>query len=631
MRIIDSIKKYIFLPVVLLFFACAQEKRAKVIPVEHFFKTPEKTAFQISPDGRHISYLQPYKNRLNLFVTTLDGKSVRRLTSESERNISYYFWADDEQLVYVRDKDGEKNSQLFAVAKDGTRHRNLISVPDARFSLISTEPLRDNQLLVAINKRDVAAFDAYRLDINTGKLSLVTQNPGNIVGWYADSKGKIRLAVAGDGVNEAILYRETEAKPFRTVVTNNFKSTVAPIGFSGDHACIYAISNNNRDKSALVEIDCNTGKEHRVIYSNPSVDVTDAYYSPRKQKPLYVNFESWKRERRFLDPGAEGLYRFLEKQLPGAELRMTSTDSAARKFIIRTSTDRNAGAYYLFTRDENKLTLLSEINPHLKEEDLAEMKPISYKTRDNLTIHGYLTLPKGVKPENLPVIVLPHGGPSTRNSWGFNSEVQFLANRGYAVFQMNYRGSTGYGKEFWTAGFKQWGGKMQNDITDGVRWLIREGIADPKRIGIYGASFGGYSALHGLCFNSDLYACGASYSGLLNLFTYLKGIPPHYKPYLEMYYEMVGNPETNADYFRNVSPVFHTNLVKVPVLIAQGGKDPRVNVSETNQFVKELKNRGVPVTYVRKEDEGHFFKKPKNRLEFYQQLEKFFATNLSKK
>lgn len=615
----------------LLVISCRQGERVREIPVQDFFKNPEKTAFQISPDGRHIAYLQPFGDRLNLFVATEDGKSAKRITTERDRNISFYFWADNDQLVYIMDRGGDPKPNLFAVRRDGSRRRGLLNYPGVKFSLISSEPLKNGQLLIALNKRDVAAFDAYRLDINTGDLKLVTQNPGNIAQWYADAMGRIRLAVAGDGVNETILFREDETRSFKPVVTNNFKSTVAPIGFNGEDGCIYAISNYGRDKSALVEIDSRSGREHRVIYANANVDVTEAYYSPRKQRPLYVVFESWKKERRFLDKNAEAIYSLLENRLPGAEIRMTSTDSMATKFILRAYTDRNPGTYYLYDRNNKKLTLLSRVNPALKESEMSEMKPVSFRSRDGLTIHGYLTLPLGVRPEKLPVVVLPHGGPSSRNSWGFNAEVQFLANRGYAVFQVNFRGSTGYGKNFWTAGFKQWGGKIQNDITDGVRWLIKEGVADPKRIGIYGASFGGYSALHGLCFNSELYACGASYSGLLNLFTYLKGIPPHYKPYLEMYYEMVGNPETNADYFRNVSPVFHTNQIRVPVLIAQGGKDPRVNISETNQFVRELKSRGIPVTYVVNENEGHFFKEQKNRLEFYRQLEKFFAVNLKQR
>jgi dipeptidyl aminopeptidase/acylaminoacyl peptidase len=237
-------------------------------------------------------------------------------------------------------------------------------------------------------------------------------------------------------------------------------------------------------------------------------------------------------------------------------------------------------------------------------------------------------LPKGDQNKNLPVIVMPHGGPDTRNTWTYNSEVQFLANRGYAVFQMNFRGSTGYGKEFWSAGFKQWGGRIQQDITDGVHWLIKEGVADPKRIGIYGYSFGGYSALWGLCFQSDLYACGVSYSGLSNLYAYLKAIPPYYRPYRLMIEEMVGSPKQDAEYLQGASPVFHTDKIKVPLLIAQGAKDQRVTVTETNQLVKELRKRKVKVTYLLKENEGHLFRNEENRLDFYDRLEKFLALHL---
>ena len=345
---------------------------------------------------------------------------------------------------------------------------------------------------------------------------------------------------------------------------------------------------------------------------------------------IFAGFDTWKKERYFLDEDTKAMYKRLAILLPDTEIKITDQDSVESKFIIRTFTDRNPGSFYLYTRSDNHLLKLADVNSLLNESEMAPMKPLSYKTRDGLTINGYLTLPLGKPERNLPVVVLPHGGPSTRNSWGYNAEVQFLANRGFAVFQANFRGSTGYGKAFWIAGFKEWGGKIQDDITDGTKWLITKGIADPDRIGIYGSSFGGFSALHGLCFNPGLYKCGASYSGLTNLFTYLKGIPPYYKPYQQMYFEMVGNPETDADYFRNTSPVFHTNRIEVPVLIAQGTKDPRVNVNETNQFVKELKKKNIQVTYILKEDESHYFRNPENRIEFYEQLEKFLESNLNK-
>jgi dipeptidyl aminopeptidase/acylaminoacyl peptidase len=262
--------------------------------------------------------------------------------------------------------------------------------------------------------------------------------------------------------------------------------------------------------------------------------------------------------------------------------------------------------------------------------ELCAMKPISYTASDGQTLQGYLTLPQGKSPKNLPLVVLPHNGPNARNSWTYNAEVQFLANRGYAVFQVNYRGSTGYGKKFWTAGFKQWGKRSQYDITDGVNWLIKEGIADPKRVGIYGFSFGGYSALWGLCFEPKLYACGASYSGISNLFSYLKDIPPYYRPYRLMYEEMVGNPEADADYFRQVSPIFHTENMVAPLLVAQGARDSRVSSTETDQLVKQLRKRAISVTYLVKQKEGHVFRNEENRLDFYRHLEVFLAKHLQK-
>ena len=611
----------------LIFASCAQEKEIRRIPVQDFFKNPEKTAFSISPDGRFISYLQPYKNRLNIFVQTVDGKDVIQLTSDTSQNINYYSWADNNQILYLKNSGKIANLHLFAVNKDGTNTRNLINDQISKIDLITSKAY-NNHILVALNKRDSTVFDAYRMNINTGDLALVVRNPGNITDFYADHQGNLRLALTSDGVDEALIYRGSEDEEFRPVIKNNFKTSIEVLEFSRD-SFIYILTNQNRDKKALVELNCNTGREHKEIYSHPDVDISEAAFSKSRNKMIFAGYETWKKERHYLDEDTRGLFKQLEKLLPDTEIKITDQDSAETKFVVRTFTDRNPGTYYLYTPADNRLSKLGDVNSSLKQEEMAPMKPVSYKTRDGMTINGYLTLPLGQPDKNLPVVVLPHGGPSSRNTWGYNSEVQFLANRGFAVFQVNFRGSTGYGKSFWIAGFKEWGGKIQEDITDGVKWLISEGIADPKRIGIYGSSFGGFSALHGLCFNPDLYRCGASYSGLTNLFTYLKGIPPYYKPYQQMYFEMVGDPEKDADYFRNTSPIFHTDKIKVPVLIAQGTKDPRVNVNETNQFVKELKKRKIPVTYILKEDERHYFKKPENRIEFYQQLEKFLVRNLN--
>lgn len=626
-----SLKNYLLFFVLLTIASCANDGSVERIPLEKFFATPLKTSFLVSPDGKFISYLKPENNRIHIYVETWDGKNTIQLTCDTNRSISNYFWVNNNEILYLKTGPESKDGALFAVKIDGSNNRELLPNNDAKIRLITTSRANDGHVLVALNKRDSTVFDAYRLNIQTGKLVLLFKNPGNITKWYSDHAGKLRMAIASDRVNETLLYRELESQNFNSVISNNFKSTILPLAFSVDNSCIYALSNKNRDKMALVELDCKTGEEHRIIYSNPEVDVSDAIFSVNKGKLVYAGYETWKKERHYLDESFKNIFNKLEVLLPNTEIRLSSSDSAESKFIVRTYTDRNPGSFYQYTPSNNKLVKLSDINPSLNVEDMAEMKPVSFKTRDSLIVNGYLTLPKGKSNENLPVVVLPHSSSDIRNSWGYNSEVQFLANRGYAVFQVNFRGTKGYGKKFWTAGFKEWGGKMQDDITDGVRWLISTKIANPKRIAIYGYSFGGFSALHGLFLRPDLYQCGASYSGFTNLFTYLKDIPPYFRPYQQMYYETVGNPEKDSEYFRAVSPVFHTDKIKVPVLIAQGAKDPRVNMNETNQFVKELKKKNVPVTYILNEDEGHYFRNIENRLEFYRELEVFLDKNLSRK
>ena len=322
------------------------------------------------------------------------------------------------------------------------------------------------------------------------------------------------------------------------------------------------------------------------------------------------------------------IYADLQGQLPGYEIDLQSHNRDENIFVVAAWNDRTQGTRYLYDATSKTLTKLAEITPWLHEGDLAEMKPVTYQARDGLTIHGYLTLPQGGG-RNLPLIVNPHGGPWARDAWGYNPEVQFLANRGYAVLQMNFRGSTGYGRAFWEASFRQWGKKMQDDVTDGVRYAIAQGIADPKRVCIYGGSYGGYCALAGLAFTPDLYACGVDYVGVSNLFTFLKTIPPYWKPMLDMFYEMVGNPETDKELLAEASPVMHAGNIRVPLLIAQGAQDPRVNINESDQMVEALKKHGIAVEYLVKENEGHGFANEENRFEFYEAMEKFLKEHLS--
>lgn len=604
-------------------------QKGRSIPVEDFFSAPAKTDFQISPNGEYIAYLGSYNDEKNIFVLRAGEEGeAQRLTTETERGIQSYFWASDDELVFTKDKRHD-SLQVFAVHRATSAVRHLMPPSAVKLRWISPTKVIDNSFLISLNERDSSVFDVYRLRTDACKKELVAKNPGNIIKWYADLNGELRLALASDSVKETMLYRDSESEAFRPVMSNSFRNSIMPLGFSiRKRSHVFALSNFNRDKLALVEIDMRTGAEVAMLYSHPDVDIDHGGYSSDRGEMAYATYATWKQQRHFFDRKTEQVYGAIGNKLAGYEIDILDRDTARNRFIVRTFTDKDPGAIYYYDMASDTLVKLTDNNPALRDCLLAEMKPITYPSRDGRRIQGYLTLPPHSKGKKVPVIVYPHGGPSARSKWGFDPVVQFFANRGFAVFEVNYRGSTGYGKEFWSSGFKEWGGEVQEDITDGVQWLIDEGIGDPARIGIYGAGFGGYSALHGACFNSDLYACAASYSGFTNLFTYLKEIPPHLTPYLQMYYEIIGNPETEPGLIKAMSPVFHSENINIPVFIAQGGKDSWSAVNETNQFVQKLRKRNIPITYMLREEEGRYFRNEENRIQFYRELGAFFEKYL---
>lgn len=601
---------------------------AAQIPLRDFFKNPEKSRFQISPDGNYLSFTQPYESRMNVFIQKRGGSEAVRVTGETERDIAGYFWKGNDRIVYVKDFKGDENFHVVAVNRDGKNLKDLTPFEGVRAQIIDDLEDNDTDMLIGMNKRNPQVFDVYRLNVNTGDLKMVAENPGKVQDWGTDHDGKIRIAIATDGVNTTLLYRDKEEDPFRTILTTNFRESLAPLFFTFDNKYIYANSNLGRDKSAIVKYDIANNKELEMIYQHPDVDVDGMSFSRKRKVLTVITFTTWKMEWKFLDKKTEELYGKLRTHLPKDEITISSTNKNEDLFIVVSYSDRSRGTYYLYEEATDTLTLLADPTPWLKPSDLCEMKPVSYKSRDGLTINGYLTLPQGVAARKLPVVINPHGGPWARDSWDFNPEVQFLANRGYAVLQMNFRGSTGYGRKFWEASFKEWGKKMQDDITDGVNWLVKEGIADPKRVAIYGGSYGGYATLAGVTFTPDLYACAVDYVGVSNLFTFMKTIPPYWKPMLDMFYEMVGNPEKDKKLLRATSPVFHVDRIKAPLFVAQGAKDPRVNIAESDQIVEALKKRGIQVEYMVKENEGHGFHNEENRFDFYEAMEKFLEKHL---
>jgi dipeptidyl aminopeptidase/acylaminoacyl peptidase len=600
-----------------------------LVPLRDFFRNPEGAAYQVSPGGDYISWLAPWENRLNVFVQPSDGSGEpRRLTDATKRDLAGYFWSARDQIVYLQDDGGDENFHLYAVNADGTGRRDLTPFPGVRVGVV--DDLRDDEdhILISMNQRDARVFDVFRLDTRTGEMELVAENPGSVSSWITDHDGKVRAAVQTDGVNTELLTRATEDEPFRKVLSTNFRESADPLFFTFDNKELYASSNIGRDKSAIVRLDPASGREIEVLFEHPEVDTGRLLASEKRKVVTAAAFTRDKQEYHFFDDERRGLQEKLEKKLPGTEVALSSMNREEDKFIVRTHGDRSRGAFYFYDAKTDELRKLADVSPWLEEKMLAPMEPVRIPARDGLVLPAYLTLPPGIEPKNLPAVLLVHGGPWARDTWGFDPEAQFLANRGYAVLQVNFRGSTGYGREFWEKSFKQWGKAMQDDLTDSVRWLVDRGIADPDRIAIYGGSYGGYAALAGMAFTPDVYAAGISFVGPSNLFTLLASVPPYWEPYRQMQYEMIGNPETEKELLTAASPLFSADQIAAPLLIAQGANDPRVKKAESDQIVEALQQRGIDVPYIVKDNEGHGFGNEENRLYFFRAVERFLAKHL---
>ena len=607
------------------------EVRPPLIPVEDFFKNPEKFGWNISPDGEYVSYLSPHNGHTNVFVRKISDSTAIPVTNDTVRNIYNYQWKGN-RILYLQDIGGDENFQLFSVSLDGKDLKALTPFPKVRTQIFNDWryiPGKEKEVMIGMNKRDARFFDPYSINIETGETKVLYQNDKNYDSWYTDHAGIIRIASKTDGVNTTFYHRASEVDPFDSLLTTSYKDNFGIQFFTFDNKNLYVSSNIGRDKSTIVEYDLAARKEVKEIYSNNDYDVDGLSYSEKKKALEAAHYTSWKSEHQFLDKEAETEYNKMKDKFRGYEIGIYGNNNDEDKFIVWTGNDKLAAKYYFYDRKTGDTKFLADAYPWMKEENMATMKPIQYKSRDGLTIHGYLTLPKGVEAKNIPVVVNPHGGPWARDGWGFNNEAQLLANRGYAVLQMNFRGSTGYGKEFWLKGAKEWGKKMQDDITDGVQWLIKEGIADPKRVAIYGGSYGGYATLAGVTFTPDLYACAVDYVGVSNMFTFMKTIPPYWEPYKAMFEELVGSPTKDSALLAEVSPAFHADKIKAPLFIAQGANDPRVNKAESDQMVEALRKRGVTVEYMVKNDEGHGFANEKNQIDFYNAMDKFFAKHLS--
>ncbi len=598
-----------------------------LIPREILFGNPERTRPSLSPDGQYLAYIAPDdRNVLQVWLRTVGQSDDHKLTNDDKRGIRVFFWTyNTDQLIYAQDSDGDENWHLYLVNIQSNIVRDLTPFQGVKAQVVNLDHNFPDQMLVGMNLRDPQVFDVYHLNLNNGAVELHTENPGNIVSWNADAQFQIRGATATtpDGGSD-LLYRETPEQPWETLRHWTADEEGGALMFSQDGQVLYMIGNHDANAERLLAFDLAT-REEKVVAEDPQYDVGGILVHPTSHELEAVSFYKDKEEWQILNPDIADDITAIQAIHPG-EFGISRT-LADDKWLVSFVTDDGPVSYYVYDRSSKTSTFLFTNKPKLEGLSLAGMEPVSYTARDGLTIHGYLTKPVGVATA-VPTVMLVHGGPWARDTWGYDPEAQWLANRGYAVLQVNFRGSTGYGKAFINAANREWAGKMHDDLIDGVNWLVEQGISQPDKIAIMGGSYGGYATLVGLTFTPEVFTCGVDIVGPSNLITLMQSIPPYWEPIRANFYHRVGNLDIEPEFLKSRSPLFFVDQIQKPLLIGQGANDPRVKQAESEQIVEAMKQAGKPVEYALYTDEGHGFARPENRLHFYAIAEEFLAKYL---
>jgi dipeptidyl aminopeptidase/acylaminoacyl peptidase len=600
-----------------------------LIPRDILFGNPERTSPQLSPDGQYLAYIAPDANNvLQVWLQRVGQADSHPITSDKKRGIRAYFWTyDGNHLIYMQDADGDENFHCYSVDIHSNIVRDLTPFQGVKAEPIDLDPDFPNEFLVGLNLKSSETFDVYRINLNTGAVEFDTENPGNIVNWVADPKFQIRVAVAAtlDGGSD-LLYRETVDRDWELLRHWGPEDEGYAVGFSADSKTLYIVGSHDVNAQRLLALDLETRQE-TVIAEDAQYDIGGVMVHPRNRTLEAVAFYKDKLEWQILDQSIAADFEAIAQVRPG-EFGIGSRTLADDRWLVAYTTDDGPVYYYSYDRASKTSTLLFTNKPALEDLPLVPMQPVAYTARDGLTIHGYLTTPVGIPSQNLPTVLLIHGGPWARDTWGYDPEAQWLANRGYAVLQVNFRGSTGYGKAFVNAGNREWAGKMHDDLLDAVQWLTDQGIADPTKVAIMGGSYGGYATLVGLTFTPEVFAAGVDIVGPSNLITLMQSIPPYWEPLKAQFYHRVGNLETEAEFLKSRSPLFFCDRIQKPLLIGQGANDPRVKQAESDQIAEAMRKANQPVEYVLYTDEGHGFARPENRLHFYAVAEEFLAKYL---
>jgi dipeptidyl aminopeptidase/acylaminoacyl peptidase len=606
----------------------------ELIPRSVLFGNPERTSPRISPDGTRLAWIAPRDGVLNVWVAPIgadgvDWAGAEALTEDTDRGVRVFGWARDARhVLYLQDVGGDENWRLYDVDLVTMSRRDLTPFEGIHANIIATSRRRPSEVLVGINADNPQFHDVYRLDLSTGSLVKEIANPG-YAGWVADEDLVVRctLAPQPDGSFD-LLVRDSAEADWRLLLTIPAEDVTSSdvLSFSGDGTSLLMISAADANTGRLTRIDLATGSS-AVLASDPVADVAGAMLHPDTRDPQIVMILKDRMDYTVLDPAVEEDLKAVRALHPGDPI-FAGRDDADQTWLVGFTNDAGPVPYYMYDRVTRSGRFLFEHQPALSAFELAPMEPFSFTARDGLEIHGYVTFPPGLGRSGLPAVVNVHGGPQVRDTWGYDAEAQWLANRGYLCVQVNYRGSTGYGKAFVAAGDREWGGKMHDDLVDAVSYVASAGWADPARVAIYGGSYGGYAALVGAAFTPDVFCCAVDIVGPSNLKTLLETIPPYWAPAIAQLYRRVGNPETDVEFLWSRSPLSRARDIRIPLLIAQGANDPRVKQAESEQIVAALKDAGIDYEYMLFPDEGHGFAKPENRIRFYTAAERFLARYL---
>jgi dipeptidyl aminopeptidase/acylaminoacyl peptidase len=606
-----------------------------LIPRSVLFGNPERTTPQISPDGSSLAWVAPRDGVLNLWVAPIGGDSgvdwaaARPVTEDTDRGIRSFAWArDGRHVLYVQDVGGDENWRLYDVEPESLKRRDLTPFEGIHATIIGTSKRRPSEVLVGINADNPQLHDVYRLNLDSGELVKEIENPG-YAGWLADEDLVVRCAISPlpDGSFD-VLVRDSAEAEFRNLLTIPAEDATSTdvVSFSGDGRSLLMISSAGSDTGRLTRVDLATG-ESVILAEDPEADVAGVLLHPDTRDPLIVTILKDRMSYVVLDPSIEEDLKAV-RALHAGDPSFSGRNEADTTWLIAFNVDAGSITYFMYDRPTKTGRLLFSARPALDGYQLAAMEPFSFPARDGLVIHGYLTFPPGLGRTGLPAVVDVHGGPQVRDTWGYNPEAQWLANRGYLCIQVNYRGSTGYGKAFVAAGDREWGGKMHDDLVDAAEYAVSQGWADRSKVAIYGGSYGGYAALVGAAFTPDVFCCAVDIVGPSNLKTLLETIPPYWAPMIAQLYRRVGNPETDAEFLWSRSPLSRARDIRIPLLIAQGANDPRVKQAESEQIVAALTEAGIDHEYMLFPDEGHGFAKPENRIKFYTAAERFLAKYL---